>query len=113
MNKIKNKLSDPLPEDAPEINSSEENTDGGLHKRRHKRIKIRRRIRIKKRTSPKKKAKRTMETVAWIVIIAAFLMTLIVLILQLDLNDKRTKKAIGTPVSMVYGLQFTVYDYRT
>ena len=112
---------DPLPEDSLENNIPEDTDEvgtGELHRRRHKRIKVRRRIRIKKRTSPKKKAKRTMETVAWVVIIAAFLMTLIILILQLDLNDKRTKKSVSTPVSMVHGLQpkiiyglmFTVAD---
>ena len=105
MEKINSKPSDEEPEDSLEINNPEEPVEGELHRRRHKRIKVRRRIRIKKRTSPKKKAKRTMETVAWVVIIAAFLICLIILILQLDLNDKRTKKAIGTPLSMVYGLQ--------
>lgn len=72
-----------------------------LNGRRRKRIKVRRRIRIKKRTSPKKKARKTMETIAWVLIIAAFVMTLIILILQLDLNDKRTKKSLGKDVTLI------------
>lgn len=71
------------------------------HQRKRRRIKVRRRIRIKKRTNPKKKAKKTMENIAWVVIVAAFLATLIILILQLDLNDKRTKKSMGKSVSMI------------
>lgn len=69
------------------------------HGRRRKRVKIRRRIRIKKKISKKRKARKTLETLAWVLIIAAFLTTLIILILQLDLTDKRTKKAQGKDVS--------------
>ena len=77
-----------------------EDTNHDSHRKR-KRIKVRRRIRIKKRTNPKKKAKKTMENIAWVVIVAAFLATLIILVLQLDLNDKRTKKSMGKSVSMI------------
>ncbi len=91
------------PEDLTEGVSEEEHLDTDHHGRKRRRIKVRRRIRIKKRSSPKKKARKTMETIAWILIIAAFVMTLIILVLQLDLNDKRTKKSLGKEVSRVIG----------
>lgn len=113
MNKTNIKPEEPEEEEeAVENLNPEENSEEEIqkHGRRRKRIKVRRRIRIKKRTSPKKKAKKTMETVAWVLIIAAFVMTLIILILQLDLKDRRTKKSQGKEVSMIEKNEFTVYS---
>ena len=92
--------------------NNEEAIEGDVdkHGRKRRRIKIRRRIRIKKRTSPKKKAKKTMESVAWVLIVAAFIITLVILLLQLDLTDKRTKNWQGKPVSMMYDFRFTRYN---
>ena len=116
MEKENIKSEDQEPEEWLETTDQEESSSDKTqdHKRKRKRIKVRRRIRIKKRSSPKKKARKTMESIAWVVIVAAFIATLVILILQLDLNDKRTKKYLGKPVSMihnrVYGLRFTVYS---
>ncbi len=82
---------------------SEEIGTGGIHmpSRRRKRIKVRKRIRVKKRSSSKKKARKTMETIGWILLIAAFLLTFIILIFQLDIKDRREKKSMGKDVSMI------------
>lgn len=74
---------------------------GSGHRRRRKRIKVRKRVRIKRRSSPKKKIKKVLSTIAWIVVIAAFIVTIVVLVLQLDLNSKhRNKRSVdaGKPV---------------
>lgn len=98
----------------------EEASEGEIqkHGRRRKRIKVRRRIRIKKRTNPKKKVKKTMETIAWLILITLFLTVLIWLISTLDIKDKDTKKRYGKEVSLleneftVYRLQLTVPQYE-
>lgn len=66
-------------------------SDGSQRKRRRKKIKIRKRVKIKRKASPKKKAKKMIETISWIIIIAAFVTTLVVMILHLDLNPKNKK----------------------
>lgn len=88
------------PDDEPEDSlSSEEIAGTESRKRRHRRIKTRKRVRIKKRTTSKRKARKTMETVAWVLIVAAFVVTLIIMVLQLDLTDKRTKRFQNKTVS--------------
>jgi len=96
-------------EDSLEENSDLSNEDGleghlidetaldakGRRRRRTK-IKIRRRVRIKKKSSPKKKAKKLVETVAWVLILAAFIVTLLVMVLQLDLTTRSKKRSIGS-----------------
>lgn len=85
-------------DDIPEEGHLVEEHEGGQRTRRKKRIKIRKRVRIKRKTSPKKKAKKVLETLAWVLIVAAFIITIIVLILQLDLNSKhRNKKSVYQP----------------
>lgn len=64
----------------------------GSHRRRRKRIKIRKRVRIKRKTSPQKKAKKILQAIAWVVIIAGFIVTIVVLVLQLDLSSKHRNK---------------------
>jgi hypothetical protein len=92
---------DPLEESKNQ--SSDEGPEGHLideteldsKGRRRSRIKIRRRVRIKKKSSPKKKAKKLLETVAWVLILAAFIITLLVMVLQLDLTTRSKKRSIG------------------
>ncbi|MFM7015660.1 MAG: hypothetical protein ACKOX3_04960 [Bacteroidota bacterium] len=63
----------------------------GSRRRRKKKIKIKKRVKIKRKSSPKKRVKKTIETVLWVLVVAAFVTTLIILILQLDLNTKNKK----------------------
>ncbi|MFM9055585.1 MAG: hypothetical protein ACKOQY_02710 [Bacteroidota bacterium] len=64
----------------------------GISRRRRKKIKIRQRVRIKRKSNPKKRVKKMLETIAWILIIAAFVVTIVVLVMQLDFNSKNKKK---------------------
>lgn len=64
--------------------------------RRRKKIKIRKRVKIKRKSSPKKRVKKTFETIIWVIVVAAFVATLVILILQLDLNTKNKKvRSVG------------------
>jgi len=64
-------------------------------RRTRRKIKIRKRVRIKRKVSPKKKIKRILELIAWILVFASFIVTIVILILQLDLNSKhRNKKSV-------------------
>jgi hypothetical protein len=94
-------------EDSLEENSDLSNEDGleghlidetalDAKGRRRTKIKLRRRVRIKKKSSPKKKAKKLVETVAWVLILAAFIVTLLVMVLQLDLTTRSKKRSIGS-----------------
>jgi hypothetical protein len=66
-------------------------SDGTKRKRRKRKIKIRKRVKIKRKASPKKKAKKMIETISWVIIIAAFVTTLVIMMLHLDLNPKSKK----------------------
>jgi hypothetical protein len=66
-------------------------SNGSQRKRRRKKIKIRKRVKIKRKASPKKKAKKMIETISWVIIIAAFVTTLVIMMLHLDLNPKSKK----------------------
>lgn len=82
------------PDEKPREKKTNEE-QGGREKHRHrvrKRIKIRKRVRIKRKTSPKKKARKMLETFAWVLVVAAFLVTLVILILQLDFDSKHRQK---------------------
>jgi hypothetical protein len=85
------------PENEPENETAEdgnaESGNGERHRKRtRRRIKIRKRVKIKRKTSPKKKAKKLLETVAWVLVMAAFLITLVMLILQLDFSSKHRQR---------------------
>jgi hypothetical protein len=98
---------DPESQD-PEEGHLIEEQDNGSHRRRRKRIKVRKRVRIKRKSSPKKKVKKVLSTIAWIVVIAAFIVTIVVLVLQLDLNSKhRNKKSVdaGRPVPELFAAE--------
>jgi hypothetical protein len=74
----------------------EEHLGSGGKRRRRKKIKIRKRVKIKRKASPKKRVKKTFETIIWIIVAAAFVTTLVILILQLDLNTKNKKiRSVG------------------
>lgn len=66
-----------------------EESDGEVKKER---IRVRKRIRIKKKPDPKKKIKKYLRIFAWIVVIAIFITTLIVLFSESDLRYENTKK---------------------
>jgi hypothetical protein len=78
-----------LPKEATE----EESQEPGKRRRHRKRIKIRKRVKIKRKESPKKKARKLIETVAWVIVVAAFIVTLIILLLQLDFSSKQRQKS--------------------
>jgi hypothetical protein len=64
-------------------------------RRIRRKIKIRKRVRIKRKVSPKKKLKKALELIAWILVFASFIVTIVILVLQLDLNSKhRNKKSV-------------------
>lgn len=88
-------LNEESDQDEDEGSEEEEPGQEGQKRRRRKyrkKVKIRKRVRIKKKTTPKKKAKKMLETVAWVVIIAAFIFTLVMMVLQLDLDSKHRGK---------------------
>jgi len=87
LNEDENKLNDEN-DFAGEI--VEEHLDSSSRRRR-KKVKIRKRVKIKRKASPKKRIKKTFEIIIWIIVVAAFVTTLVILILQLDLNTKNKK----------------------
>lgn len=94
--KIEEDIQDNSDEDTDEEHEGEIieehlSSDGSQRKRRRRKIKIRKRVKIKRKASPKKKAKKMIETISWVIIIAAFVTTLIVMMLHLDLNPKSKK----------------------
>ncbi len=56
------------------------------------RVRVRKRIRVKKKKSPRKKIRKFIERLIWLIILVAFLLTLIYLLKELDLTDARYKK---------------------
>jgi hypothetical protein len=93
-----------LNEDENELNDEndfegeivEEHLSSGERGRRRKKVKIRKRVKIKRKATPKKRVKKTFETFIWIIVVVAFITTLVILILQLDLNTKNKKvRSVG------------------
>ena len=88
--------------------NSENNTDAhdtsndDVHRGSHERV--RKRIRVKKKKSPKRKLRKLGEKVVWTLIILAFVATLIYLLSEIDMSDKRYKKKT---------LNEPFYDYPT
>ena len=88
-----------LNEDENELNDEndfegeivEEHLSSGERGRRRKKVKIRKRVKIKRKATPKKRVKKTFETLIWIIVVVAFITTLIILVVQLDLNPKSKK----------------------
>jgi cell division protein FtsL len=71
-------------------------------KRVRRRIKVRKRVRIKKKPNSKKKLKKIGEKVFWIAIIVGFIVSLIIMIIQLDISDKKFKKQRNKKISSIY-----------
>jgi hypothetical protein len=68
-------------------------THGSPHPNRvRRRIKVRKRVRIKKKPSSRKKFKKLGEKLFWIGLVIAFIVSLIIMIVQLDISDKKFKK---------------------
>jgi hypothetical protein len=59
---------------------------------RRRRRKVRKRIRIKKKKGPWRKVRKAVERVLWVVAIAGFIVTLIVLMRQLNITDDKAEK---------------------
>ncbi len=77
--------------DLPDHESSEEIS---FSEKKGKRIKkrIKRRIRIKKKPSFKKRLKKILGYTAWVIILAGFIITLIVMIRELEIKDEDVRK---------------------
>lgn len=60
--------------------------------RKRVRVRVKKRIRIKKKPSSKKKLKKFGERALWTLIIAGFIASLIVMIVELDIRDERYKQ---------------------
>lgn len=65
------------------------NAEGPGTQRRRRRV--RKRIRIKKKPSAKKKIKKIGEKVLWIIFIVGFIITMLVMMKQLDVTDDNPK----------------------
>ncbi len=78
--------------------------EGPHPKRVRRRIKVRKRVRIKKKPSSKKKFKKLGEKVFWIGIVIAFIVSLIIMIVQLDISDKKFKKQRKKSGSILMGI---------
>jgi len=86
------------PTDLPEEEgtTSGHSDEQGEHphgKRRRRKIKIRKRIRMRKKPSPKKKVKKLAETIAWVAVVIGFIVTLIIMVRELDIKDERLKQS--------------------
>jgi hypothetical protein len=80
------------PEPGSSTDPQEDHHEGPHPKRVRRRIKVRKRVRIKKKPSSKKKFKKLGEKVFWIGLVIAFIVSLIIMIVQLDISDKKFKK---------------------
>lgn len=80
--------------DQPDENGDDRFETGGKNtgQRRRRRVRVRKRIRIKKKSDPKKKIKKLAEKVIWVVIIAGFITTIIIMMRQLDTEKYKASK---------------------
>jgi hypothetical protein len=78
----------------PEHSEVSESQTGGHKRRRRIKIKkrIKQRVRIKKKPSLKKRVIKWMGYLAWIIVIGGFLITVFVLVKELDIKDENAKK---------------------
>lgn len=76
-------------ETSPEEAGGDPHPHGQRHRRR---IKIRKRIRIRKKPSAKKKIRKIAEIAAWVAIIAGFIITLVIMVKELDIRDEKFKQ---------------------
>lgn len=75
-----------------ESSTQGENTGNEQREGHRRRRKVRRRIRIKKKSGPKKKIKKYLERILWLIIIGGFIATLIIMVKQLEIQDPNAKK---------------------
>lgn len=81
------------PEGRDEFDFSDETEEQDQsRRRRRKRIKVRKRVRLKRKSNPKKKFRKIIEIIVWTLLIIAFIATLVILITELDFNEKNRKK---------------------
>jgi hypothetical protein len=64
----------------------------GTPQRRRRRRKVRKRIRVKKKSGPWRKVRKVIERIVWVLVIAGFLVTLVVLMRQLNISDDKAEK---------------------
>ena len=76
--------------DETTLNDSDKRLEHPQRVRR--RIKVRKRVRIKKKPSSKKKFRKIGEKIFWIALIVGFIISLIIMIVQLDISDQKFKK---------------------
>ncbi|MFN5323760.1 MAG: hypothetical protein ACK5C5_02480 [Bacteroidota bacterium] len=57
-----------------------------------KRIKVRKKVRIRKKSDPKKKIRKMLERLFWVVLVVGFLFALITMFVELDIKDPKQKK---------------------
>lgn len=79
-------------ENESDKHSDDASGSSSSNRRRRKRIKVRKRVRLKRKSNPKKKIRKVLEAIAWTLIIIAFISTLVILISELNLNEKNRKK---------------------
>ncbi|OQA07239.1 MAG: hypothetical protein BWY67_01774 [Bacteroidetes bacterium ADurb.Bin397] len=91
--------------DIPEEESGEsqepeiiDESTGSHSGRKRRRIRIRKRIRIKKKPSAKKKAMKIAEKAFWTLIVIGFVISLIIMIVELDIKDEKFKQKRTKPV---------------
>lgn len=60
---------------------------------KEKRIRVRKRIRIKKKRDPKKKLKKIVRIIVWIIVVISFLVTIVVLFSESEIGYENTKKS--------------------
>lgn len=58
-------------------------------------IRVRKRIRIKKKRDPKKKIKKIVRIIVWIVVVVGFVATLVMLFSEADISYEKNKKSKG------------------
>jgi len=90
---MENPSDNPDPRDRKEPGSPAPDSPGKpVRRRRRRRRKVRQRIRIKRKASPFRKVKKLAEKVLWLLVIAAFIATLVVLMKELDISDDKAAK---------------------
>ncbi len=86
-----------LPDEEPELPDKTEIAESETGEHRHrKRVKIKKRVkqrvRVKKKPSVKKRVKQMLGYVAWFIVIGGFLVTVMILVKELDIKDENAKK---------------------
>ncbi len=79
-------------EEIPGEDRSEHSESSDHPKRRRVKVKIRKKIRIKQKPSAKKLISKIAQRAFWIIIIVGFIVSLIVMIVELDVRDEKFKQ---------------------